>query len=532
MRRSTWRVAGLAVLAVVVLATAVQAQQPTVVFSIRGIDAVLDDADFVGEEVGQEDVKSKADSFLELFTGGKGLAGIDRTKPLGIYWNATAAGPQTPPVLFVPVSDADDLKELITMFAPDLDEDDDGTWSANVGGNKVSGKVSGGYLFISPDLPEKLADPAKIANAKYDVALDVSVAGLPAELKEQFLQQIEAQAERSQENLPDAKNEAEKMGREWGQQTSLAMFKSIVNDGDKITIGVDVDEKSRLGTIEFGLTGKAGSGLATALAAYGKIQPAFAGLGSETAPFRMVVSHPVPASAMELDSFFASAKSMLHKTVDEDEKLDTDTEKTAAKGLLDKGLAIALATAKTGALHSAFVLESGDENPLFIEAIKVANGEEAGKLVDEVVKLSKDDPRIGKVKLDAAKHGGARIHEVEVDDENAEEMFGEDPLHLAFRADSMWISLGEKNLDALKKALEAKPAAKTTTSPISLQAKPAALIVLVHGDDSEEDIVESAKEIAGKPGDKLNIDIAPTAGGVKLRIVFGIELLGFADQSE
>lgn len=526
-----WRMAGLAVLCMAVMATVAQAQQPTMVFAIRGIDPLLDDAEFIGGEVGQEGVKDTVEQLAAAFTGGKGLAGIDRKKPLGVYWNSSAAGAPEMPVIFLPIEDEAELKELFAGLAPDF-KDSKGTWSATVNGNRVFGKVSTGYLFVSIAPLSKLADPTKITNSKYDISLEVNIASIPEQFKELFLTQVEENGRRQMEEGPEPNSEAERMGREFGFNAALAIMKSLVNDGDRLTLGLDVDQKTRLGAMDFALTGKSNSPMAKVLAAYGKTQPLFAGIGSESAPFRMVFSHPTPGTAEQLDAFFSGAKSSINDQIEKDERLNDDKDKAAAKSVAGRLLDIFMTTAKSGSLHSGVVLESGGKDKLrVIGGAKVANGDEAGKLLDDVIKLSKENPDVAKVKVDAAKHAGARIHAITHEaDEESQKLFGDEPAHLAFRADSLWMSIGGDNLTALKKALDAKPSPRATASPISIQVKPAALVLLMEKDD--EGLLERAKEIAGKPGDKMNVDLAPIPSGAKLRIEFGIDLLQLADQGE
>lgn len=530
------RILGVAVLLTAVMATAVHAQQPTVVLSIRGIDPLLDDAEFIGGEVGQEGMKATAEQLLGAFTNGKGLAGIDKTKPLGLYWNSTAGGAPEMPVLFVPVADADDLKGLLTDLAPDFKEAK-GQWTMTFNGTKLFAKVANGYCFLSnaPTALTKTADPAKIINAKYDIALDVHVAGIPAELKDTFLTQMEASGRDSMENGPEPKNEADKVGREVIFNTSLAVFKALVNDGDKLTFGVDVDEEARLGSTDFSITGKANTDLAKSFAAYGKTVPAFAGLGSDATPFKLLISYPTTGITEQLNALFAAMRASADEQIDKDEKLDSDADKAAAKGIAKRIFDIAQNTAKSGSMHSGVVLEdTGDGKVRMIGGTKVAQGDEAAKLFDDVIKLSKDNPEIAKIKVDAAKHAGARIHEVTIEkDEENQKHFGDEPGHIAIAKDSLWMAMGGENLTALKKTLDswAKPkAAAAGTAPISLRVKPAALVTLLQDDD--EDAVERAKEVVGKPGDKLSVDIAPIPSGAKLRIEFGIDLLQLIDQPD
>lgn len=511
---------------------AVHAQQPTVVFSIRGVDPLIDDADFLASEVGQAGMKANIEQVLAGVTQGKGLAGIDRAKPLGVYWNSTAGGPPEMPVAFIPVSDAKALKGLLTDLAPEF-EDDNGTWSSTINGTKVIGKISNGYLFISPNLPARLPDASKIANTKYDTALEVSLASIPQPFKDMFLEQVEAAGRKHQEEGPEPANEAERVGREWGFNASLAVVKGVVNDGDKLTLGIEVDQKSRLGAVDLSLTGKSTSGMAKVFAAYGKIQPAFAGIGSDATPMRMVFSLPTPTDPEQVEAFFTQARKAFEDAIDKDAADDSQQARDFVKGIFKQLANVTQSTVKSGALHAGVLLESGTlESLRVIGGAKVANGDEVGKLLDEVIKQSKSNPDVAKLKLDVAKYAGARIHEVTVE-HKAEDHFGDGPAHLAFRNDSLWFSIGGDNLDALKKALDAKPG-RVAGSPISLQFKPAALMLLMADKDevsagmNEKDRAR-AKKIVGKPGDKLNVDVAPINSGIKLRVEMGIDLLQLAD---
>ena len=504
----------------------VQAQQPTVVLSLKSVDELLDDADFIGEAVGQEGARDAAEQFLGAFTGGQGLAGVDLEKPLGLYWNVTAAGEPEKPVVFLPISDADAFQGLIKMLAPDL-KDADGQWSMTVNGTKLFAKIANGYCFVSnsADMLAKPSDPKKIVNAKYDIALDVSIASIPQQLKDAFLQQTEQQARTNVENGPPPKNEAEKKMQEVGFEWGLAATTAIVNDGDKMTLGFDVNSESRLASVDFGLSGKSNTALAKAMTAYGKTTPAFAAVVGNDAPFRLVMSYPTTGMLDKIDELFGTVREAVETEIEGDPKLKSDEDKQAVKGIAKRFFDIAQATVKSGSLHSVVVLEEGDDDTLRIfGGTKVAKGDEVGKLYDDFIKLAKEIPGTAEVESDVAKHAGARIHAITpVFKEEQAAMFGEGPGHMGIRADSLWFAIGGGNLGALKKALDlsgktvAKPGA-----PISLRVKPATLVTLMELDD--EGLIGRAEAIAGKPGDVLNVEIAPTPGGAKLHIEFGIDL--------
>ena len=515
------------------MASPVQAQQPTVVLSLKSVDELLDDADFIGEALGQDGARETAEQFLGTFTDGKGLAGIDQEQPLGLYWNVSPAGQPGMPVVFLPIDDEEAFRGLIKMLAPDLKEND-GLWSTTVNGQKLFAKFANGYCFISnsADTLEKPANPKKIVNGKYDIALDVSIVSIPQNLKDVFLQQTEQQGRAGLENGPEPKNEAEKKGQELGFDWTLAALTALVNEGDRMTLGFDVNSESRLASVDLGLSGKPNTALAKAMTAYGKTIPAFAAVASEEAPFRLVMSYPTTGMLEKIDELFGAMREVADAEIDKDEKLKDDADKQAARDVAKRLFDIGQATMKSGSLHSVIVLEEGDDDTVrIIGGTKVAKGDDAGKLFDDILKLSKESPETAQVKADVAKHAGARIHAITPDlKEEQATMFGDGPGHMAVRADSLWFSLGGGNLDALKQALDrsGKKAAQPG-APISLRVKPATLVMLLESND--EGLIERAEALAGEPGDVLIVEIVPTPSGAKLHIEFGVDLfkLGIAE---
>jgi hypothetical protein len=523
-----YRIASLTVLVITVMTSSVEAQQPTVVLSIRSIDALLDDAEFVGQELGKPGSKAMADQLLGNVTQGKGLAGIDKKKPLGLFWNAVKSGPPEMPVAFLPVSDAKALQDLLKQFAPDLTETN-GIWSASINGTKVMGKMSGGYLFVGLNLPPKLPDSAKILNLKYDLAVDISVAGIPDEAKQFFLSQVEEGGRRSQEAQAPPRNEGEKQGRELGFNATLAALKAIVNETDRLTIGLDVDQKTRIGAVDISVTAKTNTAMANVLAAYGKVQPLFADLGSDSSMLRVVLSHPTPFGPQQVDVYTEMAKTAMAEIIDKDNRVEKETEKAAYKAIANRIIGIIQSTARAGTLHAGLAIEPGtNKKARLIAGVKVANGNEAAKLVDDLVQMSKSSSDAAKVKVDAAKHSGARIHSITPDPSpEFNQVFGTEPIHLGFRTDSLWVSLGGDNLNALKKALDAKLSPRVSRPPISIQAKPAALIVFMPEENAA--LTERAKKVATKTGDKAKLEVTPISNGAKFRLELGTDLLGLVD---
>jgi len=433
--------------------------------------------------------------------------------------------------LFVPVSDADNLEKLVKRFFADLKVEEE-KWFLTVQGMSLYGTVSEDYLFLSnaQDALEDLAEPEKITSGDQDLAIELNLASIPKEIKQTFLAAFEQGARQKMAEGPKPDSEAEARGQQIGAEWVLSVIKSVTNDGDRLKFGVNVDTESGLATVDLGLTGAPKTALASAMATYGKTVPAFAAVPSDDAALQMIVSHPTTGIVDKMDDLFAAIRKTTDSTIDQDPTLKDDADRKAAKDVASRLFSIVKATIKSGTLHSVLVLEKGaGDTARIVGGTKVAKGDDAAKLWDDVLKLSKESPELAKVKTDAAKHAGARIHAIAPDlNDKQTALFGEDPMHLAIRADSLWLSMGGGNLDALKKELDSsgKKGSKSV-APISINMKPATLVTIMEKED--KGLIQRAEAIAGESGDVLNFSVTPTEGtGIDLHLEFGIGLFGLA----
>lgn len=518
--------------AVVCFGAATYAAPPTVVLSIKSLDEILDDADAIGEAVGQGGLKEVAEGQINAVTNGDGLAGVDRERALGAYWSIDESDPNGFGIVvaFIPVTDKDAFEKLIRTFVPDLKVEDE-KWTATVQGVPLVAKIVDDYCYIS-STEDEFSDLAKldsITNDDYDVSLQVIISNIPASMKESYLGVVE-QSARNEQDDTNSENEAEAVGRQIGLDWGLAAITAIVNDGDRFTFGFDFDSETRLVSVDFDLTSVKGSDLEKSFTAYSKMVPAFGAISPESPALRMVLSHPTTSILDKLPALIDAIRKSADKEIDNDPKMKDDADREAAKKVANRLIDIAEATLKSGALHSILVIEDGDDETVRLYGgTKIAKGDDAGKLLDDVMQLAKESPELADVKLDVDKHAGARIHEIKADAHDKQaEMFGDSPLHLAFRPDSLWISIGGGNLDALKSALDSfgkKP--PKTEVPISLRVKPATLVTLFEKDDQA--LIERATALAGEAGDVMNLEIQPfEKTGLKVHFEFGIDLFQLA----
>src|SRR5690606_15715025 len=113
-----------AVAALLVGTSAAPAQEPVAVISVSSYNGLLGDVATVGEVAGKPGLDKFVEALITLQTGGKGLVGIDKTKPWGVQVTVGEAGPTG--VTFLPVTDLDALLGALVNSVGEAEDVGDG----------------------------------------------------------------------------------------------------------------------------------------------------------------------------------------------------------------------------------------------------------------------------------------------------------------------------------------------------------------------------------------------------------------------
>ena len=517
------------VLAVLVLVASARAfaQEPVIVLSVKSVDALVTDLKYVLSTAGQEG--DMIDGLVDQLTQGKGFAGIDRSKPIGAYVTLDAA--QTPSfVIFVPVNDNNAFRDLLATFFPRQQEAAGGMFSIQAEDQQFFGKFANGHCFLTllPRALDKLPDPAKIASNKYSLGIEANLAKIPDEVKDGLLEQAEALIETAQEGQEQPAGEIDARVRDRAQKMMLEMIRMIFKDADRMSLGLDVDHKSKLVALELNLTPKSGTPLAASLANYQRTTSAFASIAGVDAAGSLNFAMPISESMREFlrDSIRSSAD-QARAEIDKSEKLETDEQKKIVKDLLDRVVKVIEATGDAGKVDGAIVINTAsDGKAQVVAACSIAQGDELTKIIDDAVKQNAGQPGFEKFKLDVAKHGGARIHsfEPEFTGENKENI-SPGPGHLAIRRDAVYVAVGGDSLAAVKAAIDKTGKAAPNRPPVSIRAQPSKLVAMFgKGDDPNTKL---AREAFTGDGDHMSLELVPIERGARLRLELGEGFLRF-----
>ncbi len=518
IRKSVWMPL---VLACACLATRpAAAQEPVIVVSMRSIDGVMGDLKYILSAAGNPELGDLVDGMVDQFTQGKGFAGMDLTKPLGAYISVGAGG-NPDMVLFVPVSDQKKFRDLLKTMLPRQKEQQAGVFSMQVENQTWYGKFARGHCFLTL-LPAALnapADPAKFADAKYSVRLQADLAKLPAEVKDGLVEQREAAIEAAPVERPEPRSEAEQRIRQRSQKVVSQLFRLLVRDSSRLSVGLTLDKKTKTLAVEADVVPKPGSELAALVAGYGKTPSAFAALAGPDSALSLTLASPVAPSVRDI--FRDVVKTRIDESrasIQNSPKLTTAAQKKAAADLIDRLGKLLEASAEAAKMDAAIVMngEPGGKAQL-VAAATVRDGDQFLNGLEDAAKQAGDASRLT---IDVAKAGATRIHAVKIEaDAELTKRFGDAPAHLAIRDDTVFFAVGGDSLAAIKSAIDnvGKPA--DNRPPVSLRVRPSKLVAMFPSDDPAQ--ADLARKAFDGAGDHMAMDLVADERGSRLRLEFG-----------
>ncbi len=493
------------------------AAEPAVVVSVKSFNELLTDSQYLGNAVQQPLLGAALPGAITQITGGKGLKGLDATKPIGAYLTMTSEGQPKDFVIFVPVVSQKTFAESLASILPDPTTEN-GFTQYQIPNNPVPVFAKHGakhFLFAqSTDALKETPNLDTLVKSTADIAIEFDLTKISDGLKEQFLAQTEAQAAATASNNITA-SEAERRGEELGRAIALSGLRRLLMDGDRLSVGFNIDAKAKAVSLDLGFTAKSETTLAQACAGYAKTESPFTSLTSKQTIGSFVLSTPLSQDA----------QGIFRLMVDEGEKggvaavkADTsvkEADRKAAIEVLTRAAGTLRQSIERGRLDQALIVNSGASGKLqLLAATKVVKGKELGKIFEEVIRK---DPKSSPVKLGVTEVKGARVHAITLPpDSDREKHLGNGPAHLAFAEDAVVLTAGDDSLTAVKSSLDAKTTTSTKRAPISLRIGLSKLLPLM--EDAGPQVLELGKSAFESGHDEIALEVASQPNGASMRI--------------
>jgi len=433
--------------------------KPVAVVAFAGYDELMKDLNFIGELGDQKGASDMIDQFVQMFTQGKGLAGFDKSKPIGAIIQTDGQMPSG--AICLPVSDVNALLDVAKGFGVTVTDMGDGVSQIKTPqGAGAFMKTTGNWamLSMSPTMFEGLPeDPGATFTSltkDYDVAVKLLMKNLPEAYRQQA---IDAMSQGGQARLPKESDE-EYAERQKGFEAQLAQLKEFINDLENVTVGIKVDNDKQNAVLDFAYTALPGTKLAKEIAANSKVTTNFAGFAKPEAAMNVqFASATNGADVSQIHQMIDTARAKGNAAIDKTSKIEDDS-KAKAKESLEDFLAAFQKTLEGGVTDGGASLELGDNSMSLVAGAYVADSQ---KVLDGIKKYAEvEATELPKVDLDAETVGDVKFHnityKIPADNEKAKKLLTENgEMIVGVGKNAVYFAMGADPVAAVKAAIEA-----------------------------------------------------------------------------
>ena len=502
--------------------------KPVAVVAFAGYDELMKDFNFIGELGDQPGASDMVDQFVQMFTQGKGLAGFDKTKPIGAIIQTDGQMPSG--AICLPVSDVKALLDVAKGFGVTVTEMEDGVSQIKTPqGAGAFMKTSGSWAMLSmapmmfAGLPE---DPATMFGPlvkDYDIAAKVLVKNLPEAYRQQA---IDAMSQGGQTRVAGESDE-DYAERQKAFEAQLGQMKEFIADLDNVVVGIKVDNDKKSALFDFAYTALPGTKLAKQIADNSKVTTNFAGFSKPEAAINVqFASATSGADVAQIQQMVETARAKGNAKIEKTSKID-EGSKAKAKEALEDFLAALQKTLEAGVTDGGASLELGDNSLSLVAGAYVADSQ---KVLDGIKKFAElETTDLPKVELDAETVGDVKFHNVTYkipgDDEKAKKLLSENgEMIVGVGKNAVYFALGADPVAAVKKAIEASAKSpKKAIKPFEMTVglKQALEFAKSVADEDKKPLIENlaeAVDAAGSGSDHVRLVGEPIENGIRTRL--------------
>jgi hypothetical protein len=522
--------------------------KPIAALAIASYNDLIGDINFVGGLVDRPQLGAGLDGFVTLMTQGKGLAGVDKTRPFGAIVQASGEG-DVGGYVFVPISDFKQALDLLKLYSKV--EEEGGIYKLTPkNGQKANYVKQNDTWACFSDKAESLAniagDPLAVLRGmekNYVVAGRIFLADVPESLREKFLSGLKGGIEKEANNKKGDETEEQFAQRKKFLEQVEAYLIRVTGEMDQLNFGWGLDRKEAKTYFDFSGTAKPGTATAAEMALAAEAKSNFAGFRIPGAAALYAVASPIPEVKQKLaESLIELVRSHAMSHIAQH---CPENKRETAKEVAGDGLDLLTKIVKSGRMDAVMTGLLGDNSATGLSAFYVADGKQFDKIIHAAVKaIEEDNPVVAQfVTLDAETDNGLNIHKVSIpipeNGENSEKitkLIGEKlDVIVAVGKEDVYVAAGRDAAEKLKAAVAASKEngeKKVVPVNISYAAQPIAGAIAAVGKPQEQAAAKMAlAELKKSPGkDHVSVTVQPIDNGVQMRLEIEPGLLRFAGQ--
>ena len=233
------------------------ASKPLAIVTLAGYDELIKDINFLGGLAGQPQAAQQLEMMVQMFTQGKGLAGLDKSRPIGVLVLSDGAGFQGAACL--PVTSLDELLGALAGLGIQAEDQGDGVKKITGPNGELFVREQGDWAFVAPmqELLDGLPnDPGEFfapLAKEYDIAARVFVQNVPEQFRQMAMPMITQSMESSLEQLPDENDEAYEL-RKSVAKAQLVELTRMLDEKEVLTRGLPIHREEQRVPADFSFT--------------------------------------------------------------------------------------------------------------------------------------------------------------------------------------------------------------------------------------------------------------------------------------
>jgi hypothetical protein len=517
--------------------------KPVAVLSIASYDRLMTDLAFIGNLTGNPDLDKNIEGMIQLFTQGQGLAGLDRTRPLGVA--LTTDGLQFQPLIVLPVTDLKALLSALEGLVGAAQDAGDGVFELDVFNQKIYVKEKATWAYLST-APEPLAnlpkDGAEIFGdlaKNYDIAGRLHVQNVPEVFRTMLIDQLRVGVESGLGRQPDETDESYETRKKM-VEAQIDSLTTAINDLDQLTLGISLNQDAKTAQLELAFKALPGTETAKQLSRTKSTTSQFSGfLQPDAAASLSLSSELAKSDAEQYVAGLEAIRGQVLQHIEGEARLPDEAAKKLAKDMVGQVFDAVKATFESGKVDAGATLSVNDKKMALVVGAYVADTKSLDDALLKFAKLAENEPKFPPITFNAAEHAGVKFHTTAIDipaDHKIHKVVG-DKLDVAvgIGEKTVYLALGNDSLELAKKLIDA------SASETGKQLPPFQLNVSLEQifkfagalqDNPESSLKTMSEDLAKTPGkDHVRLEYVPQENGGTIRLTAEegvLQLLGTA----
>jgi len=509
--------------------------KPALTIAFAGYDQLISNLKALDELSPNAKLADKAKAALEAQTQGKGLAGLDKSRPWGVL--VTLSENDQPVVQgYLPTTDLKKLLAALPLPGGEPSANDKGVFELPAGEKTIYAKQKGQWAVFSygedslgsaPDDPlPALSDLTK----KYTLSLRGSVQNIPAAARENAIKSLRGIVEFTLAMQP-SNSEEQRAIMTANVKQIFDKLEKLSKEIDTLVLGVGLDASSKALFWDFEARGVDGSDLAKSFAALQDAKTDFGGFALPGAAMTLLSAHAnSDAEVADLKATLPTYKAAADKVLDSNEELSKEKRELGKEvvnevlGVLEKSVEL-----KKSDCGMALLL---DDSPAAVFGVRIADGMKLDEAFKKLAKaLADEDSKPAEFlklfKFDVEKYEGVGFHVAKLPPGNAKvaDVFG-NPVQIVvgINESNLYMGVGKDPIAVIKKAIDASKAAPgKAIDPVDMviSATPIAkfLAKAAPGAEAKKSLAKAAESLAKSGGkEHLTLTVKPIPNGMNLRV--------------